>query len=63
MNWLFVSGVPENSRGLLANLSRDTQCLITQDFPGGPVVENPPVNAGDMASISGLERFYMSRGN
>ena len=24
------------------------------DFPDGVVVKNPPVNAGDMASISGL---------
>ena len=23
----------------------------TRDFPGGPVVENPPSNAGDMGSI------------
>ena len=25
-----------------------------QGFPGGSVVKNPPVNAGDMSSISGL---------
>ena len=24
---------------------------IAQDFPDGPVVENPPANAGDMDSI------------
>ena len=24
------------------------------DFPGGPVVKNPPCNAGDMGSIPGL---------
>ena len=24
------------------------------DFPGGPVVKNPPANAGDMDSIPGL---------
>ena len=23
------------------------------DFPGGPVVENPPCNAGDVGSITG----------
>ena len=23
------------------------------DFPGGPVIKNPPSNAGDMASIPG----------
>ena len=25
----------------------------TGDFPGGPVVENPPSNAGDVGSIPG----------
>ena len=29
------------------------------DFPGGPVVKNPPANAGDMGSISGLGRFHL----
>ena len=29
------------------------------DFPGGPVVKNMPVNAGDMSSVLGLERFHM----
>ena len=24
-----------------------------QDFPGGPVVKNPPYNAGDVGSIPG----------
>ena len=25
--------------------------LIPKDFPGGPVVKNPPCNSGDMGSI------------
>ena len=33
------------------------------DFPGGPVVKNPPVNAGDMGSIPDLRRFHMPRSN
>ena len=33
------------------------------DFPGGPVVKNPPANAGDGSSIPGLERVHMSWGN
>ena len=33
------------------------------DFPGGPVVENPPANAGDMGSIPGLGRSHMLWGN
>ena len=34
-----------------------------QDFPGGPVVRNPPANAGDMGSIPGLGRSHMSQGS
>jgi len=32
---------------------------INRDFPGGPVVKNGPVNAGDMGLIPGLGRFHM----
>ena len=31
----------------------DNIFLITKDLPGGPVVKNPPSNAGDMGSIPG----------
>ena len=31
------------------------------DFPGGPVVKNPPANAGDTGSIPGLGRSHMLR--
>ena len=34
-----------------------------QDFPGGPVVKNPPAKAGDMGSIPGPGRLHMPRGN
>ena len=33
------------------------------DFPGGPVVENVPVNTRDMGLIPGPGRYYMPRGN
>ena len=33
------------------------------DYPDGPVVENPPANAGDMGSIPGLGRFHMLQSN
>ena len=33
------------------------------DFPGGPVVKNPPPNAGDTGFISSQGRFHMLRGN
>ena len=32
---------------------------IILDFPGGPVVNNLPVNAEDMGLIPGPERFHM----
>ena len=37
--------------------------LKQKDFPGGPAVKNPPANAGDMGSISGLGRSHMPQGN
>ena len=33
------------------------------DFPGSPVIRNPPANTGDTGSIPGLGRFHMPRGN
>ena len=33
------------------------------EFPGGAVVKNPPANAGDMGSSSGLGRFHMPWSN
>ena len=27
--------------------------ILSGDFPGGPVVKNPPSNAGDVGSIPG----------
>ena len=33
------------------------------DFPGGPVVKNPPASAEDMGSIPGPGRFHMPQGN
>ena len=32
-----------------------------QDFPGGPVVKNPPANARNVGLIPGLGRFHMPR--
>ena len=34
-----------------------------KDFPGVPMMKNPPANARDMRSISGPGRFHMPRGN
>ena len=36
---------------------------VKEDVPGGPVVKNPPANAGDMGSIPVLGRFHVPQGN
>ena len=33
------------------------------DFPGGPVVKNSPVNAGNTGLILGPRIFHMPQGN
>ena len=33
------------------------------DFPGGPVVKNPPANAGDTGLSPGPGRFHMPWSN
>ena len=35
----------------------------SRDFPGGPVVKNPPSNAGDTSLIPGRGRFHVLWGN
>ena len=35
------------------------QKRVSRDFPGGAVVKNPPANAGDTGSISGLGRSHV----
>ena len=34
-----------------------------RDFPGSPVVKNPPANAGDTGSIHSLGRSYIPQSN
>ena len=34
-----------------------------RDFPGGPVIKNPPANAGHTGSIPGPGRSHMPQGN
>ena len=34
-----------------------------EDFPGGPVVKNPPANVRDIGSIPGLGRSHMPQSN
>ena len=35
---------------------------INRNFPGGPVVKNPPGSSEDMGSIPGPRRFHVSEG-
>ena len=39
------------NENLKAPRKRFRKLSMTRDFPGGPVVKNPPCNAGDMGSI------------
>ena len=50
---------PLDNRVHFKDIIRNTQ----EYFPGGPVVKNPPANAGDMGSVSGPERFHMLQSN
>ena len=34
-----------------------------RNFPGGPMVENPPANTGDTGSIPGLRESHVPRGD
>ena len=45
--------------------SLQTPCLnrCSRDFPGGTVVKNLPVNAGDMGLSPGLGRSHMPQSN
>ena len=36
---------------------------LVLEFPGSPVIENLPANAGFMGSIPGLGRFHMAQSN
>ena len=47
----------------LAAMLLDSLRFKIADFPGGPVVKNPPVNSGNMGSIPGLGRFYSYGGS
>ena len=37
--------------------------IVFMGFPGGPVVKNPPANAGDTGSTPGLGRSHIPRAN
>ena len=45
----------KRSKGKKNSIKKNT----TLDFPGGPVVKNPPANAGDMGTIPGSGILHM----
>ena len=42
---------------------KQTLKYMSWDFPGGPMVKNPPANAGDMGSIPGSGRSHVPQSN
>ena len=44
------------------NSIRESKASVS-DFSGGPVVKNPPANAGVMGSIPGPGRLHMPQGD
>ena len=42
---------------------KDIKNTVMVGFPGDAVVKNPPANAGDTGSISGLGRSHMPQSN
>ena len=55
---------PEAERGtLLGNAYCSREGGNRRGFPGGPVVKNPPANAGDTGSIPALGRSHVPRDN
>ena len=59
---LFLSAI-RLGLGLSLFLSFTHTHTHTPDFPGGPVIKNPPADAGDEGLILGLGRSHMPRGN
>ena len=48
----------------LPNTKDNKQILkSSRDFPGGPVVKNPPANAGNMGLIPNLGKSHVLQGS
>ena len=56
-------GVPEKRVWERYNLKVNVYRKFNRDFPGGTVVKNLPVNAGDTGLIPGPGRSHMLRSN
>ena len=62
VTWAYTTYTADLSQGSPRSLEgkRQFPCLKPlRDFPGGPVVNSPPANAGDMGSIPALGRFHL----
>ena len=55
----FVRWVPDYE----GNISNSRGEKDRQDSSGGPVVKNPPANAGNIGSIPGPGRFHVPQSN
>ena len=71
-HWVFTETKFQNSQSLNDPNNRSpARIFVTdevkmkpaKDFPGGPVVKNPPANARDTGSIPGPGRSHMLRSN
>jgi len=54
-----------NQHNIVKQLSSNKNFLKkrTKDLHGGPVVKNPPANAGDMGSVPSQGRFDVPQGS
>ncbi|XFG00955.1 hypothetical protein AB1E19_004579 [Capra hircus] len=57
-----LSPVAPTLRGLRLHCPEEAR-MVRGDFPGGPVVKNPPASAGDTGASPGLGRSRMLRSN
>ena len=48
---------------LISGLTSGLKKIVGEDFPGDPVVKNPPAAAGDTGSIPGPGKSHMLRRN
>ena len=55
--WMKLEGI------MLSEISQTERQKLYEGFPGGTVVKNPPVNAGDTGSSPGPGRSRMPRSN
>ena len=65
MNYLFFKNIDLNKKILMYNTGNYIQNpMITHlgNFPDGPLVKNPPANAGDTGLIPGPGRSHMPGG-